>query len=198
MTPCVRDPAPWLALAATVLDGLRPSPARRALSTALRAAGRRLGPRSESALRRWATAASAAVRTLPEPPPVPHARELVLLHACAASLDAPWCSDVAAALGLLILELEDEIRGAARARVSVHATDRYRAGVDPEASDLEATATLYRLLGSAEPRGQGRECAVWVSAEAPGVQLLVRDRCVVTVQTSAGAVARLHRARWVA
>lgn len=198
MTPCVRDPAPWLALCATLLDGLRPSPARRALSTALRAAGRRLGPRSESALRRWATAASAAVRTLPEPPPVPHARELVLLHACALSLSAPWCSDVSAALGLLILELEDEIRGAARARVSVHATDRYRAGVDPEASDLEATATLYRLLGSAEERGRTRDAAVWVSAEAPGVQLCVRDRTVVTVMTVAHLMARRERARWVA
>ena len=194
----VRDPAPWLALCATVLDGLRPSPARRALSTALRAAGRRLGPRSESALRRWATAASSAIRTLPEPPPVPHARELVLLHACSASLDAPWCSDVGAALGLLVLELEDEIRGAARARVSVHAADRYRGGVDPEASDLEATATLYRLMGSADERGRARDCAVWVSAEAPGVQLLVRDRCVVTVTTVAGQIARRERARWVA
>lgn len=193
-----RDPAPWLALCATLLDGLRPSPARRALSVALRAAGRRLGPRSESALRRWATAASAAIRTLPEPPPVPHARELVLLHACALSLDAPWCSDVGAALGLLILELEDEIRGAARARVSVHATDRYRAGVDPEATELEATATLYRLLGSAAPSGRARDCAVWVSPEAPSVQLRVRDRTVVTVTTVAGQVARRERARWVA
>jgi hypothetical protein len=39
---------------------------------------------------------------------------------------------------------------------------------------------------------------VWVSAEEPGVQLLVRDGCVVTVQTSAGAVARLHDAMEVA
>jgi hypothetical protein len=35
-------------------------------------------------------------------------------------------------------------------------------------------------------------------AEEPGVQLLVRDGCVVTVQTSAGAVARLHDAMEVA
>ncbi len=37
-----RDPAPWLALAATVLDGLRPSPARRALSVALQRYGQAL------------------------------------------------------------------------------------------------------------------------------------------------------------
>ena len=28
-------------------------------------------------------------------------------------------------------------------------------------TDLEATATLYRLLGSAEERGRTRDAAVW-------------------------------------
>ncbi len=47
-------------------------------------------------------------------------------------------------------------------------------------------------------RGDERDAAVWVSAEAPGVQLCVRDRTVVTVMTVAHLMARRERARWVA
>lgn len=199
-----RDPAPWLALALTLADRLRPSEARRGLLRAARADLRAEGPRPEHAFGLWQERAAAIVYDLPDPPPVPGvapgtAEALVLLHATLAALAevhaAPATCDHLAAL---IAEVEAEIRGALRWDVSVHAADRYRAGVDPEASDLEATATLYRLAASAVRAGRARDAAVWVSAEAPGVQLCVRDRCVVTVTTVAHLMARRERARWVA
>lgn len=199
-----RDPAPWLALALTLADRLRPSEARRDLLRAARADLRAEGPRSARAMAAWQQGAAAAVRDLPDPPALPGvapgtAEALTLLHATLAALSeihaAPATCDHLAAL---VAELEAEIRGALRWDVSVHAVDRYQGGVDPEATEAEARATLYRLAASAVRAGRARDCTVWVSAEAPAVQMLVRDGCVVTVQTSAGAVARLHRARWVA
>ena len=199
-----RDPAPWLALAMTLADRLRPSEARRDLLRAARADLRAEGPRPERAFATWQERAAAIVYDLPDPPALPGvapgtAEALVLLHATLSALTevhaAPATCDHLAAL---VAELETEIRGACRWDVSVHAVDRYQGGHDPEATEAEARATLYRLAASAVRVGRARDCAVWVSAEEPAVQLLVRDGCVVTVQTTSGAAARLHRARWVA
>lgn len=61
-----------------------------------------------------------------------------------------------------------------------------------------ACGRCHRLAARAVRVGRARDCAVWVSPEAPTVQLRVRDRCVVTVTTVAGQIARRERARWVA
>jgi hypothetical protein len=200
----IRDPAPWLALALTLADRLRPSEARRGLLRAARADLRAEGPRPARALGAWQEGAARAVRDLPDPPALPGveprtAETLTLLHATHAALaEVDHAPATVAHLAALIAELEAEIRGAMRWDVSVHAVDRYQGGVDPEATEAEARATLYRAASTATRVGRARDCAVWVSPEVPGVQLLVRDSCVVTVTTVSGAVARADRARWVA
>lgn len=203
MTPCVRDPAPWLALARTLIDATR-SPYRRDAARAVDRALRAEGPRPRASMERWRAAAAAVVRDLPDPPAIPGverqtAEVLTLLHAARAAL-AEIAADPAVLdlLAAVILDAEDEIRGALRWDVSVHAVERYQTGYDPEATAADARAMLYRLAARAVRVGRARDCAVWVSPEAPSVQLRVRDRCVVTVTTVAGQVARRERARWVA
>ena len=173
-----RDPAPGLPLARTLLDATQPLPARRVPRGRPRPSRR--GARAPRVDGSAADSAAAVVRDLPDLGD-PRRRAADRGGADAAAR-RPCCPRrdrrrpaVLDLLAAVILDAEDEIRGALRAGTCRCAVRRYQTGYD-EATAADARAMLYRLAARAVRVGRAKDCR-WVGvARGAAVQLLVRGR----------------------